>query len=98
MSCLEHDEHYIVTFPNGYGRLVCLTADLCNGSTDYCSVMVRRCVEGRERETRGGVGGGHREWDGGRGRQKRRIKREDLRVFIANFFIYMYIFRGHTEN
>lgn len=22
VSCLEHDEHYILTFPNGYGRLV----------------------------------------------------------------------------
>lgn len=96
---MEHDEHYIVTFPNGYGRLVCLTADLCNGSTDYCSVMVRRCVEGRDERWGGGrtqrMGWRERE---DRGRQKRRIKREDLRVFIANFFIYMYIFRGHTEN
>lgn len=23
VSCLEHDEHYILTFPNGYGRCVC---------------------------------------------------------------------------
>lgn len=22
VSCLEHDEHYILTFPNGYGRSV----------------------------------------------------------------------------
>ena len=22
VSCLEHDEHYILTFPNGYGRQV----------------------------------------------------------------------------
>lgn len=22
VSCLEHDEHYILTFPNGYGRFV----------------------------------------------------------------------------
>lgn len=25
MSCLEHDEHYILTFPNGYGRCVSLS-------------------------------------------------------------------------
>lgn len=28
VSCLEHDEHYIVTFPNGYGRLVLLLVSL----------------------------------------------------------------------
>lgn len=35
MTCLEHDEHYILTFPNGYGRCVLLLPCVCL----YCLVI-----------------------------------------------------------
>lgn len=90
---MEHDEHYIVTFPNGYGRLVCLTADLCNGSTDYCSVMVRRCVEGRERDER--WGGGRTQRMGWREREDRGRQTENKEGGFEGFncqFFYIYVY------
>lgn len=83
MSCLEHDEHYIVTFPNGYGRLVCLTADLCNGSTDSCSVMVWGWEEREMKDEMGGKDRGK----GWRERAKWRMKRG--RIFIGNFLSFL---------
>lgn len=29
MTCLEYDEHYILTFPNGYGRCVLFLPCAC---------------------------------------------------------------------
>lgn len=45
VSCLEHDEHYILTFPNGYGRLVSpLCSRLLSSHIPLCCPPDRHCL------------------------------------------------------
>lgn len=87
MSCLEYDEHYIVTFPNGYGRLAYVIVLLPTVQFWYGDA---KSAEGRERDERWGLGEGQEKgWKEGedRGRERETVnrEREDLRIFIANF-------------
>lgn len=76
MSCLEHDEHYIVTFPNGYGRLAHVIVLL---------PTVQGWCGGERAKMRGGAWGRDRKRDGRRGKTEGERERGDFRIFIANF-------------
>ncbi|KAF7202976.1 oxysterol binding protein like 9 [Nothobranchius furzeri] len=55
VSCLEHDEHYILTFPNGYGRCVCFQENTLFIDTKKIGIIkkkVRKLEDQLEYESR----------------------------------------------
>lgn len=64
VSCLEHDEHYILTFPNGYGRLVSpLCAALLSSHISMCRPLIPTvldCPHPVQVDSDGAVGGAGR--------------------------------------